>query len=418
MSHRRRGTRHTGHSRRTQRTQRTQRTRHARQGTAILAAALIAAGAGCSAPESGTRRAAPHDTGAPAPSAVGGATDGQRGFTLVASGDVLPHASIIKQAKTDASGDGYDFAPMLSAVQPVVSKADLAICHMETVYGAGGHYTGSPTFKSPPEVAKGLRDTGYDACSTASNHALDDGVGIDRTLDAMDRVGISHTGSARSAAEGSGPAWLRAGGAKVAHLAYTYDTNGLPLPKGRPWAVNMIDRQKIVDDARAARKAGADVVVLSLNWGTEWQEEPDEDQLRLGDELTASRTDGRPDIDLILGTHAHVPQAYEKVNGTWVVYGLGDQIAGEMVNGDGAQDARGNEGTIGRFTFAPPERSGDRWEVRRAEFIPQWFNLGSGRVINVSQSIHDGLGLTDVRDRISQAVLSRGAAKDGLTMGR
>ncbi|WP_329432501.1 CapA family protein [Streptomyces sp. NBC_01280] len=413
MSHRRRGTRHTGHGRRTQ------RTRHARQGTAILAAALIAAGAGCSAPESGTRRAAPHDTGAPAPSAVGGATDGQRGFTLVASGDVLPHASIIKQAKTDASGDGYDFAPMLSAVQPVVSKADLAICHMETVYGAGGHYTGSPTFKSPPEVAKGLRDTGYDACSTASNHALDDGVaGIDRTLDAMDRVGISHTGSARSAAEGSGPAWLRAGGAKVAHLAYTYDTNGLPLPKGRPWAVNMIDRQKIVDDARAARKAGADVVVLSLNWGTEWQEEPDEDQLRLGDELTASRTDGRPDIDLILGTHAHVPQAYEKVNGTWVVYGLGDQIAGEMVNGDGAQDARGNEGTIGRFTFAPPERSGDRWEVRRAEFIPQWFNLGSGRVINVSQSIHDGLGLTDVRDRISQAVLSRGAAKDGLTMGR
>ncbi|MFC9677537.1 MULTISPECIES: CapA family protein [unclassified Streptomyces] len=416
MTHRRRGTRHTGHRRRTQRTQ---RTRHARQGTAILAAALIAAGAGCSAPENGTRRAAPHDTGAPAPSAVGGATDGQRGFTLVASGDVLPHASIIKQAKTDASGDGYDFAPMLSAVQPVVSKADLAICHMETVYGAGGHYTGSPTFKSPPEVAKGLHDTGYDACSTASNHALDDGVaGIDRTLDAMDRVGISHTGSARSAAEGSGPAWLRAGGAKVAHLAYTYDTNGLPLPKGRPWAVNMIDRQKIVDDARAARKAGADVVVLSLNWGTEWQEEPDEDQLRLGDELTASRTDGRPDIDLILGTHAHVPQAYEKVNGTWVVYGLGDQIAGEMVNGDGAQDARGNEGTIGRFTFAPPERSGGRWEVRRAEFIPQWFNLGSGRVINVSQSIHDGLGLTDVRDRISQAVLSRGAAKDGLTMGR
>ncbi|RFC70469.1 CapA family protein [Streptomyces sp. AcE210] len=413
MTHRRRGTRHTGHNRHTH------RTRNARQGTVVLAAALIAAGAGCSAPEDGAHRVAPHATGAPAPSAAAGATDRQRGFTLVASGDVLPHASIIKQAKTDASGDGYDFAPMLSAVKPVVSKADLAICHMETVYGAGGHYTGHPTFKSPPEVAKGLSDTGYDACSTASNHALDDGAaGIDRTLDAMDRAGIRHAGSARTAAEASSPAWLRAGGAKVAHLAYTYDTNGLPMPKGRPWAVNMIDRQRIVDDARAARKAGADVVVLSLNWGTEWQDEPDADQLRLGDELTASRTDGRPDIDLILGTHAHVPQAYEKVNGTWVVYGMGDQIAGDMFNDDGAQDARGNEGTIGRFTFAPPERSGGRWEVRKAEFIPQWFNLGSGRVINVNQSIHDGLGLTDVRDRISQAVLSRGAAKDGLTMGR
>ncbi|MGW6155902.1 CapA family protein, partial [Streptomyces sp. NPDC055144] len=394
MTNRRRGARRTGHTRHAH------RTRHARQGTAVLAVALIAAGAGCSAPEGGTHRAAPHATGAPAPSAAGGATDGRRGFTLVASGDVLPHASIIKQAKTDASGDGYDFAPMLSAVKPVISKADLAICHMETVYGAGGHYTGYPTFKSPPEVAKGLSDTGYDACSTASNHALDDGAaGIDRTLDAMDRVGIRHTGSARTAAEGSSPAWLRAGGAKVAHLAYTYDTNGLPMPKGRPWAVNMIDRQKIVDDARAARKAGADVVVLSLNWGTEWQDEPDADQLRLGDELTASRTDGRPDIDLILGTHAHVPQAYEKVNGTWVVYGMGDQIAGDMFNDDGAKDARGNEGTIGRFTFAPPKRPGGRWEVRKAEFIPQWFNLGSNRVINVNQSIRGGLGLTDVRDR-------------------
>jgi poly-gamma-glutamate synthesis protein (capsule biosynthesis protein) len=89
-----------------------------------------------------------------------------------------------------------------------------------------------------------------------------------------------------------------------------------------------------------------------------------------------------------------------------------------MYNYDGAQDPRGNEGTIGRFTFAPPERAGGRWEVRKAEFLPQWFNVGSGRVINVNQAIHDGLGLNDVRDRISQAVLSRGAAEDGLTMGR
>ncbi|MFH8733581.1 MULTISPECIES: CapA family protein [unclassified Streptomyces] len=418
---------------RTQATSRTGRTRHTpharrtRQGAAVLAAALIAAGAGCSAPADRTHRPAsqgsgtpaPHGSDNPAPSAAGGATGGHRGFTLVASGDVLPHASIIKKAKTDSSGDGYDFAPMLSGVQPAVSKADLAICHMETVYGTAGQYTGDPKFKSPPEVAKGLRDTGYDSCSTASDHALDDGAaGIDRTLDAMDRAGIRHTGSARTAAEAGSPAWLRAGDAKVAHLAYTYDTNGASMPKGRPWAVNMIDSQRIVEDARAARKAGADVVVLSLHWGTEWQDEPDESQLRLGDELTASRTDGRPDIDLILGTHAHVPQAYEKVNGTWVVYGMGDQIAGEMYNYDGAQDPRGNEGTIGRFTFAPPERDGGRWEVRKAEFLPQWFNVGSGRVINVNQAIHDGLGLNDVRDRISQAVLSRGAAEDGLTMGR
>lgn len=95
-------------------------------------------------------------------------------------------------------------------------------------------------------------------------------------------------------------------------------------------------------------------MVLSLHWGTEWQDTPDDLQLSLARSLTASKTGDRPDVDLILGTHAHVPQAYEKVNGTWVVYGMGDQIAGEMTNHDGAHDPRGNQSTVGRFTFSPP----------------------------------------------------------------
>ncbi|MGQ4388447.1 CapA family protein [Streptomyces sp. SAS_270] len=370
----------------------------------------LAATAGCQAQDPPDRhRRAGHPAAPVAP----------RGFTLVASGDVLPHTSIIEKANTDAGGDGYDFRPMLSGVKPVVSRADLAICHMETVYGAQGDYTGYPTFKSPPQVAAALAATGYDDCSTASNHTLDDGAaGIHRTLDALDRAGVRHAGSARTAAEAGGATVLRAGGAEVAHLAYTYDTNGFPLPSGQPWAVRLIDRDRIIADARAARKAGADVVVVSLHWGTEWQDAPDEQQLTLGRELTASRTAGRPDIDLILGTHAHIPQAYEKVNGTWVIYGMGDQVAGEMFNYDGAQDPRGNESTLGRFTFAPPARPGGRWEVRKAEFVPQWFDVGSGRVVNLNESLQRGGGVVQVRDRIRDVVLSRGAAADGLVMGQ
>ena len=380
----------------------------ARQINLAFAAALIAAAAACQAHDSAGR----HRSGQPAPAAV-------RGFTLVASGDVLPHTSIIERANSDAGGDGYDFRPMLAGVKPIVSGADLAICHMETVYGADGDYTGYPTFKSPPQVADGLAATGYDACSTASNHTLDDGAdGIRRTLDAMDRAGVRHAGSARTAREASGAGMMRAGGARVAHLAYTYDTNGIPLPQGQPWAVALIDPDRIVADARAARKAGADVVVVSLHWGTEWQDEPDEQQLRLSKLLTASRTDGRPDIDLILGTHAHVPQAYEKVNGTWVVYGMGDQIAGEMFNGQGAQDPRGNESTIGRFTFAPPARKGARWEVTKAEFVPQAFDLDAGRVVDLNAALEQGATVGAVRDRIRDVVLSRGAAQSGLVMAK
>ncbi|MFC8516155.1 CapA family protein [Streptomyces sp. NPDC057257] len=376
-----------------------------RQQVALALTAVLAGGAACQAQH--------HDraAGAPAPAPA-------RGFTLVASGDVLPHSSIIDRAQFDAGGTGYDFRPMLAGVKPVVSRADLALCHMETVYGADGAYTGYPTFKSPPEVAQGLAATGYDGCSTASNHTLDDGPeGIRRTLDALDRAGVRHAGSARTEAEARTVTILRAGAAKVAHLAYTYDTNGFPLPQGEPWAVNLIDQNRVVADARAARQAGADVVVVSLHWGTEWQDAPDEMQLTLARALTASRTNGRPDIDLVLGTHAHIPQAYEKVNGTWVVYGMGDQIAGEMYNHEGVQDPRGNQSTIGRFTFAPPARPGGRWEVTKAEFIPQLFDIDAGRVVNLNQALKQGADVQGVRDRIRDVVLSRGAAKDGLVMG-
>ncbi|MFF3961343.1 CapA family protein [Streptomyces griseorubiginosus] len=377
-----------------------------RRQIALALTALLAGGAACQAHDHGT-------PGRPAPSAAA------RGFTLVASGDVLPHSSIIDRARFDAGGDGYDFRPMLAGVRSVVSRADVALCHMETVYGANGNYTGYPTFKSPPEVAQALAATGYDGCSTASNHSLDDGAdGVRRTLDALDRAGVRHAGSARDEAEARTVTLLRAGAAKVAHLAYTYDTNGFPMPQGQPWAVNLMDESKILADARAARKAGADVVVVSLHWGTEWQDAPDEQQKALARDLTAARTGGRPDIDLILGTHAHVPQAYEKVNGTWVVYGMGDQIAGEMFNHEGAQDPRGNQSTLGRFTFAPPARPGGRWRVTRAEFVPQMFDVDAGRVVNLNQAIAQGADLDGVRDRIREVVLSRGAAQAGLTMGQ
>ncbi|OLZ74285.1 hypothetical protein AV521_00940 [Streptomyces sp. IMTB 2501] len=378
-----------------------------RQQVALAFTAVLVAGAAC-------QNHARGESGHATPSGFAA-----RGFTLVASGDVLPHTSVIDRAAYDSGEGGFDFRPMLSGVQPVIARADLALCHMETVYGADGEYSGYPAFKSPPQIAQGLVATGYDGCSTASNHSLDDGAdGIRRTLDAMDQAGLRHAGTARSEAEAHSVTILQAGPAKVAHLAYTFGTNSTAVPSGRPWAVNLIDERRMIADARAARKAGADVVVVSVQWGTEWQDSPDQLQIGLAQRLTAAATDGRPDIDLILGTHAHVPQAYEKVNGTWVVYGMGDQIAGAMYNAQGVRDGRGNESTIGRFTFAPPTRQGARWRVTKAEFIPQLYDLDAGRVVNVNRAIADGAAALDgVRDRIRDVVLSRGAAKDGLVMG-
>ncbi len=396
-------------------------TQRIRPGTVAAIALLLAAATGCT----GQHPTTPAPSGPPAARGAGGqGADGPRPFTLLAAGDVLPHSSVIDQAAADAGGTGYDFAPMLAGVAPVVSGADLAFCHMETVYGKkGGPYTGYPSFTSPPEIATALRTTGFDSCSTASNHTLDDGAeGVRRTLDALDEAGVRHAGSARTAAEAARPTILPAGpgkgAAKVAHLAYTYGTNDIPLPAGRPWTVNVTDERKIVEEARAARRAGADVVVLSAHWGTEWQDEPDARQRELAERLTASTDRGRPDIDLIIGTHAHVPQAYEKVNGTWVVYGMGDQIAGAMINYEGAQDPRGNQSSMGRFTFVPPAKPGERWKVKKAEFVPQWYDTVTGRAVNLNTSLDEGAEhLREVRDRIRTVVLGRGADEDGLIMG-
>ncbi|MGW5046544.1 CapA family protein [Streptomyces griseoluteus] len=334
--------------------------------------------------------------GRPAPGAV-------KGFTLVAAGGVQPYASAADRAGFDASGGGHDFRPMLAGARPAVSGADLALCHLEPVQGADG----DPAVAALPPLAQGLAATGYDSCSTASPQG--DGAGITRTLNALDQAGVRHAGTSRTDTEARTVTLLRAGTAKVAHLSYAYDTTG------QSGAVDPADAGRIAAAARAARKAGADVVVLSVNWGSAGQDTPDAGQVTLAKRLTAARTGGRPDIDLVLGDHAHVPQPYEKVNGTWVVYGMGDQIAD---GGAGTGEWRGNESTLARFTFAPPAGPGARWEVRRAEFLPQVYDLDAGRAIDVNRAIAAGADLAATRDRVRNTALSRGAAKAGLTMGQ
>ncbi len=91
-----------------------------------------------------------------------------------------------------------------------------------------------------------------------------------------------------------------------------------------------------------------------------------------------------------------------------MVYGLGDQITGEMYDNAGTQDPGGNLSTLGRFTFVPPARHGGRWEVAKAEFVPQLFDIDAGRVVDINQAIGQGADLTGDRDRVREVALSRG----------
>jgi poly-gamma-glutamate capsule biosynthesis protein CapA/YwtB (metallophosphatase superfamily) len=291
-----------------------------------------------------------------------------RTFSLVGTGDVLLHERLWHQAERDAqtSGNGtLDFTPQLANIAPVVSAADVAICHLEVPLAPlRGPYAGYPTFSGPPQIVSALAATGYDACSTASNHTFDQGAaGVTRTLDILDAAGIAHAGSARTPEESAQTTLIdvaTTGDAiRLALLSYTYGFNGIPYPAGQTFWANEIDEQRILADAASARQRGAEVVVVALHWGTEFDHDPNQQQLDLAPRLIAA-----PDIDLLLGHHAHVVQPMENIGGEWVVYGMGNLMA----NHAEPQEPK-SEGLLTRFTFTEDPSAG-RFVVTAAEYLP------------------------------------------------
>ncbi|GAA4740187.1 CapA family protein [Actinomycetospora chibensis] len=357
----------------------------------LLACAVLVGCAPSSAPSPAA--SARPSAGPPAPTS----------FTLVAGGDVLVHPTVTAQALADGGGVP-DFAPQLAALAPIISGADLALCHLEVPLARpGGPYAGYPAFNAPPELARSLAAVGYDGCSTASNHALDQGTdGVARTLGALDAAGVRHAGTARTPAEAAATTLHDVHGVRVAHLSATFGVNDDARP-GDPWSVAMLDPSPVLAAASRARAAGADVVVLSAHWGTENDPEPNAQQLRLAPELLAS-----PDIDLLIGHHAHVVQPFERLGDEWVAYGLGNQLADQETPGT-------DDGALGRFTFT---RSPDgRWRVARAEYVPTWIDVGPPiRVVDVT-SAPPGSPAEAARARTDARVAPRGTVAAGLTRG-
>jgi poly-gamma-glutamate synthesis protein (capsule biosynthesis protein) len=338
-----------------------------------------------------------------------------RSFTLVATGDVLLHPRLWQQARADAARTGrglMDFAPMLAPIRPLVRGADLAICHLETPLApAGGPYAGYPRFAGPPQIVPALAATGYDACSTASNHSFDGGAaGIRRTLDALDAAGIAHAGSARSAAEARRTTLLTVQGVRVALLSYTYGFNGIGYPGGDRWRANVIDVDGIRSAARAARARGADAVVLALHWGTEYVQAPDARQRALAPVVTRIR-----EVDLVIGHHAHVVEPVQRVGRTWVVYGMGNLVAWHATPGPANA-----EGLLVRFTLA--RAASGRYRVTRAGYEPLLVARDAPvRVLDAAAALARRRYGSAGRARLEQAVArtdrvvnSLGARADGL----
>jgi poly-gamma-glutamate synthesis protein (capsule biosynthesis protein) len=291
---------------------------------------------------------------------------------------------------------------MFADIRSLVAGADLAVCHLEVPLSRNGQDISAwPAFNAPPQLAAALRWAGYDACSTASNHSMDQGPqGVAATLAVMDAAGLGHPGMARNANEAEVPTIVKVRGLRVGLLSYTYGLNSGRLPADRAWLVNTIEPRRIVTDARAARAAGAQFVVVLLHWGQEYRSTPTPSQRDL-----AKRLLGAPEVDLILGHHVHVVQPIERVGTKWVAYGMGNSLSNQTPSccAAGSQD-----GVLVKVTVS--ERAG-RLRVRAVRYVPTWVEHPSFRIRPVLTALADRSlpaatrrALQAARDRTTRAV--------------
>jgi poly-gamma-glutamate synthesis protein (capsule biosynthesis protein) len=280
-------------------------------------------------------------------------------LVVEASGDLLIHSAIFERALALGGGRHYDFAPMFAKIKPYIQGADLALCHVETPMTPAPP-TGYPTFNTPPALATAIAQTGWRACSTAATHSLDQGqAGVDDTIRALDRAGVAHTGTFSSAAAQRTPLIMTVKGVRVAFLAYTELTNGIPSP--HPWSVNRASAAQILSDAHHARMDGAQVVIVNIHWGDQYVAQPSSFQLALAGQLTRS-----PDITAVIGQHVHIVQPVRVLNGKLVVFGEGNLISNQT---SACCSAASQDGMIVLLTITVDSRGA---RVTLIRYVPIW----------------------------------------------
>jgi poly-gamma-glutamate synthesis protein (capsule biosynthesis protein) len=292
-------------------------------------------------------------------------------FEISFSGDLLMHTPLLYRAQQNGGGGRYEFEPFFSEIKRWVKGPKLAVCHLEIPLGEG-EPTGYPLFKAPTDLARSIKRSGWDACSTASNHSLDQGMeGIRSTVRALDRRGVAHTGTFASAAAREEPLLLKAGPIEVGFIAYTDATNGIPLPEDWAVATYPADEPRtgaelVLADARKAREAGADLVIVNLHWGPEYALEPSPEQRKMARLLTRA-----PEIDAIVGQGPHVVQPIERINGKYVVFSEGNLVSNQSPAA--GLPAHSQDGLIALLEV---EARGQEARITGVEYVPVWVRPG------------------------------------------
>ncbi len=276
-------------------------------------------------------------------------------ITIRMVGDILLHDRVAQYAMQE---DGsYQFDVIFDDLEEEIAEADLAIVNQEVIIaGKDFRVSGYPNFNAPFELGHALVDAGFDVVCHGTNHALDKGkAGLLSCLDFWEESypEIAVLGIYETAEEQDAIYIYEQDGIRIAVLNYTYGTNGIPLPADMPYAVNLLQEDKVIADIREAEEL-ADFTVVCPHWGTEYVLEETREQQRW---VQIFLENG---VDLVIGTHPHVIEPIEMIRDEetgrdmLVYYSLGNYV--NWTSSSGAGIANRMVGGMAEVTVTLDER--------------------------------------------------------------
>ena len=250
-------------------------------------------------------------------------------INMLATGDALIHNAIYWEYTLGGKETGpYNFDGALDYVKDIVSKYDIAYYNQETPF-AGGTPDGYPRFSTPSEFGDSMIKAGFNMISTATNHTIDKGEkGILNFYNYLkNKDGIIFNGIADSEDARKNYMIGEKNNITYTMLSYTTSTNGLPVPSGKDYLVNVYDENKVKEDIAAIRDK-VDVLIVAMHWGVEYATNPNSNQQEIAKYLADLG------VDIILGAHPHVLQPITWIDDTLVMYSLGNFISNQYGTDD------------------------------------------------------------------------------------
>ena len=286
-------------------------------------------------------------------------------------GDLMCHGPQFEYARVEK--DSFDFSPVYRNVKKYLGSSDFTFGNLETVTAGKGNggYTGYPFFNTPASYITALKDVGFDLLVSANNHSLDRSEkGILKTIDEINKRTLNYVGTYTSQRDRDSIRIFDVKGIKIAVLAYSYGTNGNPIPKGKNYLINLIDYDLIGKDIQSAKANGAELVLVHFHFGEEYKREPVQFQK---DVVNKTIEFG---ADIIIGGHPHVLQPVNfyktnnaKLDSGFVAYSMGNFFSNQR---DRYKDA-GMILTINiRKDFV-----NNKIEISEVKYLPTWVFKGN-----------------------------------------